>query len=46
MSGIHRIQQLRTNAQKQQVQRASVPSREFYFRDGDQAFIATIATGE
>lgn len=46
MSGIHRIQQLRTNAQKQQVQRASVPSREFYFRDGDQAFIAPIATGE
>ena len=45
MSGIHRIQQLRTNAQKQQMQRTSVPSQEFYFRDGDQAFIAPIATG-
>lgn len=45
MSGIHKIQQLRTSTQSRQIQRTSIPSQEFYFRDGDQAFIAPLATG-
>ena len=46
MSGIHRIQQLRTSRQRPQTQGGSIPSQEFFFKDGDQAFIAPIATGD
>ena len=45
MSGINRIQQLRSQQRTPIPTRTSTPSQEIYFKDGDQAFIEPIATG-
>ena len=45
MSGINRIQQLRSQQRTPIPTRTSPPSQEIYFKDGDQAFIEPIATG-
>ena len=45
MSGITRIQSAREN-RGQGTQTNSVPGREVWFKDGDQAFITSLATGE
>ena len=44
MSGIGRIQEARET--KGQSGSNGVPGREVWFRDGDQAFLSSIATGE
>ena len=44
MSGIGRIQEAREN--KGQGANSGVPGREIWFRDGDQAFLTSVATGE
>ena len=46
MSGIGRIQSLREESRQEAASRSAVPFREVWFRDGDQAFITSIATGE
>tara|TARA_Y100000590_G_scaffold470745_1_gene669161 strand:- start:3684 stop:4400 length:717 start_codon:yes stop_codon:yes gene_type:complete len=45
MSGIHRIQQLRNQQRVPTTSKTSSPSQEIYFKDGDQAFIQSFATG-
>ena len=44
MSGISRIQEQRET--RSQGGSNGVPGREIWFRDGDQAFLSSIATGE
>jgi len=46
MSGISRIQSLREESREEAASRATVPFREVWFKDGDQAFVTSIATGE
>jgi hypothetical protein len=46
MSGIRKIQQLRSNLQRPQTTQTSTPSQEIYLKDGDQAFLQAAATGE
>ena len=46
MSGIGRIQSLREESRQEAASRSAVPFREVWFRDGDQAFVTSIATGE
>ena len=46
MSGIGRIQSLREESRGEAASRAAVPFREVWFKDGDQAFVTSIATGE
>jgi len=46
MSGISRIQSLREESRVESASRSAVPFREVWFKDGDQAFVTSIATGE
>ena len=46
MSGIGRIQSLREESRIESASRSAVPFREVWFKDGDQAFVTSIATGE
>ena len=46
MSGIGRIQSLREESKQEAASRSAVPFREVWFKDGDQAFITSVATGE
>ena len=45
MSGIARIQELRVDS-RPQSSRTVVPNQEIWFKDGDQAFVTSLATGE
>ena len=45
MSGINRIQNLREETRTAVAQRNATPFREIWFRDGDQAFVTSVATG-
>ena len=45
MSGISRIQQQREDSRRPQ-QQTQTPGRELWFRDGDQACLSSIATGD
>jgi len=46
MSGISKIQNLREESRENIYSRAVQPFREIWFRDGDQAFVTSVATGE
>jgi len=46
MSGIGRIQEARETRSLGQGGSNGVPGREIWFRDGDQAFLSAVATGE
>lgn len=45
MSGIGRIQSLREESKQEAASRSAVPFREVWFKDGDQAFVTSVATG-
>ena len=46
MSGISRIQSLREENRVEAASRSAVPFREVWFKDGDQAFVTSVASGE
>ena len=46
MSGISRIQTKRENRYQGGQEEARMPGRELFFKDGDQAFLYPVATGE
>ena len=46
MSGINRIQTKRESRYQGGQDENRMPGRELFFKDGDQAFISPIATGE
>ena len=46
MSGIASIVKGRESTRPQPNSRTSVPNKEIWFKDGDQAFVTSVATGD